>query len=174
MAVGKDDRRVRMDFAILKPRHAVVHAAGDFADFRMQRTAKRDVHFLQAPTDAKQRHAAGDAGLRQRQSDIVARVVIGLMPWIGLGAEAGRMDVGARAGQHDAIDHVQQRADVGNVRRAGKHQRQRTRDVGHRTKIALADHLGLEPVFNAVRIADHADHRSSHRAAFMLTTIALS
>ena len=64
MPVGKHHRGIGMDFAVLQPRHAVVHAPGQFADFGMQRAAERDVHLLQAAADAEQRHAAGDAGLR--------------------------------------------------------------------------------------------------------------
>ena len=32
MPVGEDDRRIGVDLAILEPRHAVVHAPGQFAD----------------------------------------------------------------------------------------------------------------------------------------------
>ena len=72
MPVGKHDRGIGMDFAVLQPRHAMIHASGNFADFRMQRAAEGDVHFLQAAADAENRHAAGDAGFRQRQRDVVA------------------------------------------------------------------------------------------------------
>ena len=108
MAVGEDDLGIGMDFAVLQPRHPVVHAAGQFADFRMQRAAEGDVHLLQAAADAEQRHAARDAGFRQRQRQLVALDVVGLVPGIRLGAEAGRMHIGARAGQHDAVDRVEQ------------------------------------------------------------------
>ena len=142
VAVGEDHRRVGMDLAVLQPRHAVVHAARDLADFRMQRAAEGDVHLLQAAADAEDRHAAGDAGLRQRQRDVVAMDVVGLVLRVRLGLEAGRMHIGARAGQQDAVDGVEQRADVGDLGRAGKHQRQGAGDVGDRAQVALADHLG--------------------------------
>ena len=45
----------------------------------MQRAAEGDVHLLQAAADAEDRHAAGDAGLRQRQRDVVAVDVVGLV-----------------------------------------------------------------------------------------------
>ena len=73
------------------------------------------------------------------------------------------MDVGARARQHDAIDHIQQRSDLGNLRTAREHQRQRICDLCNRPQILLADHLNGKPVFDAVRIPDHADNRLSHR-----------
>ena len=74
----------------------------------MQRTAEGDVHLLQAAADAENRHAAGDAGLRQRQRDVVAMDVVGLVPLMRLGLEARRMNIGARPGQHHAIDDVEQ------------------------------------------------------------------
>ncbi len=98
--VGKHHRRIRMDFAVLQPRHAVVYAAGDLADFRMQRAAEGDVHLLQAAADAENRDTAGDTSLRQRQRDVVAMDVVGLVPFMRLGLEARRMDIGPRPGQH--------------------------------------------------------------------------
>ena len=74
----------------------------------MQRAAEGDVHLLQAAADAEDRHAAGDAGLRQRQRDVVAVDIVGLVPLMRLGLEAGRMNIGAGAGQHHAVDDVEQ------------------------------------------------------------------
>ena len=108
MPVGKDDGRIGMDFAVLQPRHAMVHAAGNLADFRVQRAAEGDVHLLQAAADAEDRHAAGDAGLDQRQRDVVAVHVVGLVPLVRLGLEARRMHVGAGAGQHHPVHDVEQ------------------------------------------------------------------
>ena len=108
MPVGEDDGGIGMDLAVLQPRHAMVHASGQLADLGMQRAAEGDVHLLQAAADAEDRHAAGDAGLDQRQRQRVARLVVGLVLGMRLGPEAGRMHVGARAGQQDAVDHVEQ------------------------------------------------------------------
>ena len=165
VAVGENDLVVGMNLAVLQPRHAVIHPSGYFADFGMQRAAEGDVHLLQAPANAEQRHAAGDAGLGQRQRQVVARDIVRLVLRVRFGAEAGRMHIGAGAGQHHAVDHVQQRADIGDLGRRGKHQRQRAGDVGHGAKVALPDHLHGEAVFDAMRVSDHADHRSSHRIA---------
>ena len=74
----------------------------------MQRAAEGDVHFLQAAADAEDRHAAGDAGFRQRQRDVVAVDIVGLVPLMRLGLEARRMNIGARAGQHHPVDDVEQ------------------------------------------------------------------
>ena len=90
---------------------------GYFADLRMQRAAERDVHFLQAAADAEHRYAARDAGFRQRQRDVVAMDVVGLVPLMRLGLEARRVNIGARAGQHHAIDRVEQGADIGDLGR---------------------------------------------------------
>ena len=76
-------------------------------------------------------------------------LVVGLVLGMRLGAETGRMHVGAGAGQQDAVDRVQQRADIGDLRRAGKHQRQRAGDLGHRAQIAFADALRGEAVLDA-------------------------
>ena len=132
----------------------------------MQRAAEGDVHFLQPTADAEQRHAAGDTGFGQRQRQVVALDIVRLVLGVRLGAEAGRMHIGARAGQHHAVDHVQQRADIGDFRRCGEHQRQRAGDVGDGAKVAFSDHLHGEAIFDAMRVSDHADHRSSHRLGF--------
>ena len=79
MPVGEHHRGIGMDFAVLQPRHAVVHAAGNLADFGMQRAAEGDVHLLQAAADAEHGHAAGDAGFRQRQRHVVAVDVVGFV-----------------------------------------------------------------------------------------------
>ena len=103
----------------------------------MQRAAEGDVHLLKAAADAENRHAAGDAGLDQRQRHGIASLVVGFVLGMRLGAEAGRMNVCARARQQHAVDHLQQRADIGDVRRAGKHQRQRAGDFRHRAKVSF-------------------------------------
>ena len=90
----------------------------------MQRAAKGDVHFLQAAADAEDRYAAGDAGFRQCKGDVVAVNIVGLVPLMRLGLEAGRMDIGTGACQHHPIDGFEQGADIGNLRRSRKHQRQ--------------------------------------------------
>ena len=129
----------------------------------MQRAAEGNVHLLQAAADAEQRDAARDAGLDQRQRQSVAVHVVGFVPGMRFGAETRRVDIGARAGKHDAVDRVQQRPHVGDVGRARKHQRQRAGDLGHRAKVPLADHLGRKSIFDAIGIADHTDYRPPHR-----------
>ena len=141
----------------------MIHAAGDFADFRMQRAAKGDVHFLQAAADSEYRHATGNTGFGQRQRDIIAVDIVGLMLFMRLGLEARRVDIGPGAGQHHPVDRVKQGTDIGDLGRSGKHQRQRARDVGHRTKVAFSDHLGCEAILDAMGVPDHTDYGPSHR-----------
>ena len=129
----------------------------------MQRAAERDVHLLQPPADPEQRHAAFHTSLRHRQRDVVARNVVRFVAGMRLGIEAGRMHIGARAGQHNAVDDIQQRADIGDPGRRREHQRQRICNLRHRAKIAFPDHLHREPVFDAMRVSDHAHHRFFHR-----------
>ena len=123
----------------------------------MQRAAEGDVDLLQAAADAEQRHAARDAGLDQRQSQRVARLVVGLVARIVVMAEMPRMDIGARAGEQHAVNGVEQCADIDDVRRAGKDQRQRTGDLGGRAQNTLADALRRKLALGQVRAADDAD-----------------
>ena len=104
-----------------------------------------------------------DAGLDQRQRQGVAVTVVGFVPGMRFEPEAGGMDVGARAGQQDAVDHVEQRADVGDVRLAGKHQRHRVGDFGYGAEISLTNHLRREAILDEVHIPDHPDHWLAHR-----------
>ena len=141
VTVGEDHGRIGMDLAVFQPRHAVVHAAGQLADLGMQRAAERDAHLLKAAADAEHRHAALDAGLDQRQRQRITIVVVGLVPGMRFKPEAGGVYVRARAGEQDAVDRVEQRADIGDVRLSGEHQRQRIGDLGDRAQIALAHRL---------------------------------
>ncbi len=88
-----------MNLAGFEARHAVVDAAGEFADFRMQRRAARHGHFLETTADAEDRHAARHAGIDERQGNRVALLIIGFMFRVRLHAETARMDIGPRAGE---------------------------------------------------------------------------
>ncbi len=128
----------------------------------MQRTAERDAHLLKAAADSEQRHSAFDAGFNQRQRERVAVMVVGLVLGMLFQPEARGMDVGTRAGQKNAVHSVEQGADVGDLRCAGEHQRQRAGDVRDRPQIALADHLRRKAVLDDVHIGDDADDRFPH------------
>ena len=162
MAVGKHNLGIGVNLTVLQPGHAVVHAPRQIANLGMQRTAEGNVHFLEAPTDTKERNAAGNAGLDQRQRHGVAIMVVGFVSRVGLDPEARRMDIGTCAGQQNPIDLPQQRFDVGNVRCAGKHQRQRLRHFGNGLQIALSNKLHIVPFVDDLGIPDHADHRLRH------------
>ena len=162
-----------MDFAVRQPRHAMVHAAGQFADLRMQRAAERHIHLLKTAADAEQRHAARNAGLDQLERDGVATSVVRLVRRMLVAAEMARMDVGAGAGEQNAVDGIEQRADIGDLRRAGKHQRQRPCGVGDRAQIALADPLRGEFALDGMGAADDADD-GAFRSHFRVSTIPLA
>jgi hypothetical protein len=81
-----------------------------------------------------------------------------------------RVNVGAGAGQDHAVDHIQQRAEVGDFGAAGEHQRQRAGDFSHRAKVALAGHLRRKPVLDAIGVGDHPDDRPPHCLASNLTS----
>src|SRR5258708_21843986 len=82
------------------------------------------------------------------------------------GAETRRMHVGARAGQQHAIHRVEQRIDIRDLRRSGKHHRQRPGAGRHRAKVSFADQLGRKPALHQVCVADHTDHGPLHILAF--------
>jgi len=147
---------------VSRPRILAVDAAGNLADLRMQRAAERDVHLLEAAADAKDRHPARDAGLRQRQCNVVAVDVVGLMSGARFDVEARRMDIGPGPGQDDAVDHVEQGTNLGDFGAAGEHQGHGTRDLGNRAQVALSDHLDRETIFDAMGVSDHANHGPSH------------
>jgi hypothetical protein len=144
MTIGKHHLHIGVEFAVRQSRRAVIDAPGQVPDFRMQRAAIGDVHFLKATADAEQRHAAGDTGLDQSQRHGVARMVVRLAARVGVVPEQARMHIGARAGEQDAVDGIEERADVGNLRRAGEDQRQGAGGFRDRAQIALADALCRE------------------------------
>ena len=102
---------------------------------------------------------AFDAGLDQRERQRIAAVIVGLVSRVLFEPEAGGVDVGARAGEQDAVDGVEQRADIGDLRRAGEHQRQRADHVRDRAQIPLADKLRRKAVLDDMHVADDADDR---------------
>ena len=153
---------IGVDLAVLEARHAVVHAARQLADLRVQRAPERDVHLLEAAADAEDRHAAGDAGLDERQRQGVAILVVGLVLGCRIDVEAGGMDIGSRARQHDAVDGRQKIVQVGERGTAGEHHGQGLRDFRHRPKIALSDELRHEPLLDEIAVADHPDDGSPH------------
>ena len=82
---------------------------------------------------------------------------------VAVGVE--RCDDGASTGvggDADWVDHFEQRRDVGDLRQAGKDQRQGARDIGDGAQVPLADRLDVEAILDAVGVGDHADHRLSH------------
>jgi hypothetical protein len=85
------------------------------------------------------------------------------VPLMRFGPGVGWVNIGARAGQDDTVDRIEQGTDIGYLRRSRKHQRQCARHVDDGAKVALSDHLDWETIFDAMRIPDHTDHGPSHR-----------
>ncbi len=84
------------------------------------------------------------------------------MLFAGIDVEAGRMDIGAGTGEHDAVDGIEKRTDIGDVGRAREHHRQATGHLGHGAQVSLTDHLDLKTIFDAMGVPDHADDRLFH------------
>ena len=82
--------------------------------------------------------------------------------WID--TEMRRVDVGAATGEQNTVDGIQQGADVGHLGHAGKHQRQRTGDIGHRAQITLAGCLHGMAALDLARCRDYADDGFAHDA----------
>src|SRR5215831_10174475 len=162
VAIGEYDGRVGVDFARLGPWHAVVQATRQLANLVVQRPAERNVYLLKAATDPQNWHAARDANLDERQGQCVTAFIVWLVSGMGLGAESGRMNVGAGARQQDAVDHLQEGVDVGEFRRACKDEGHRVGGFYHGAKIALSNLLNGKAVLDAMRVGDHADHGFSH------------
>jgi hypothetical protein len=72
-------------------------------------------------------------------------------------AEVAGMDIGARAGEQNAVNGIEEDADIRDVRRARKHQRHGAGDLGDRAQIAVRHALRGEPAFHQMRAADDAD-----------------
>ena len=72
------------------------------------------------------------------------------------------MHVGARAGQHNAVDDFEQRGDIGDLGDRRKHHGDGAGHFRDRAQIALADRLNGETIFDAMRIADDTDDGPSH------------
>jgi len=85
------------------------------------------------------------------------------VPRVRLRAKTRRVNVGASAGQHNAVDRIQQRPEIGDIGGSGKHQRQRTCDFGDRAKVSFSDQLCRKSIFDAIGAPDHTDHRPPHR-----------
>jgi DNA polymerase I len=157
MAVGKHHLHIGMEFAVRQARRAVIDAAGQVADFRMQGAAEGDVHLLKAAADAEQRHAARDAGLDQSQRQRVAGMVVRLAARMRFMPEQARMHIGARAGEQDAVDRIKERADIGDLGRAGEDKGQGACRLGDRAQIALAHTLCGKLALHQMQAANHAD-----------------
>src|SRR5215472_15551659 len=67
------------------------------------------------------------------------------------------MHIGARAGEQNAVDGIKERADVGDLRRAGENEGQGTGGLGDRAQIALTYTLGGKFTLHQVQASNHSD-----------------
>ena len=155
--LGEDHFQIGMELAVRQPRRAMIEAPRQLADFRMQRTAERNIHFLKATADTEHWHAARDAGLYQRQRERISTVIVRLAARMLLVPEVTGMDVGACAGEQYAVHGVEEDADIGDLRRACKHQRHGAGDLGDGAQITVRHALRGEPAFHQMRAANDAD-----------------
>ena len=143
--LGEDHFEIGVELAVRQPRRAMIQAPRQLADFGMQRAAERDVHLLKTAADAEQRHAARDAGLDQRQRQRIAAVVVRLAARVLFVRRSGSGWTLARAPVSRMPSTVSRSdADIGDLRRAGKHQRHARRrsrrpraDCGPPTRCAV-------------------------------------
>jgi len=139
--------------------HAVVHAAGQIADFGIQTAAKGHVHLLKATTDAEDGLAARDAGADQRQSNGIAVAVECAMCGGFILAIFGRMHIGPPSGQHKPVAGRQQILDIHIARIGGDDQGHAPGHVCHRLTIHRTGQLHREAVVDDEVVADDADDR---------------
>lgn len=164
--VPKDYLRIRMDFTRFEPGHSVVHAARKLADFMMECSAKGNIHLLETTANTKNWYRARHTDLDQLQSQGVPILVIGFMPPMGFGIEAGWVDVCASARQNHTIDGFEQGSDIGDAWGTSKHQWQSTCDFRHSKKRSCTNGLNGEAVFDETCIAYNANNRPAHISSF--------
>jgi hypothetical protein len=114
-------------------------------DLALQRAAQRHVQLLKTAADAQQRHAALQHLADERQGGRIAVMVVGLVLRACLAAVMGRMDIGQRAGQHDAREMIERRIEL---RLAGgrQHNGGAAGDLGHGAHVFVADRMEHQAV----------------------------
>ena len=125
---------------------AVVAAARDLVEVLVQRAAEGDVQLLDAAADGEQRHAARHGAADQRQGGGVARRVGEVVLARGRAAVVRGVDVGRAAGDHDAVQSVEQRVRVEPIGQGRDQDRQRPGADHHRVDILGADRVEVELV----------------------------
>ena len=97
----------------------------------MQTSPHRDVQFLKAPANAKERLAAVDAGPDQGQRD---RIAVAVKLAMGRGfrlAIFGRMHIGPAPRQQKPVTQRQKFIDLHQTRIGGQNDRHASRHFGH-------------------------------------------
>jgi hypothetical protein len=81
------------------------------------------------------------------------------------------MNIGPRTRQHDAVDHIEQGRDVGDVRATRKHQGQGAGHFSDGAKVSFANRLDLKTTFDAMGIPDHTNNRLPSHAPSISRTL---
>ncbi len=127
-------------------------------DLLVDVAAQGHVDLLHAAAHAEDRQATGDGQLHQRDVEQVALLVLGLARGLVLLAVQRRVDVAARAGQVDAVGHVEVGLQVVGAA-AGRHQYRHTaREVDQRGDV-LVGHDLIVVAFALLRTHGHQDDR---------------
>ena len=142
--------------------HAVVVAAGQVADFGMQRPAERDVDLLKAAADAEEGLATLHAGAHERQHHRVTAAVEGAVGGRLVLAVFLGVDVRAPAGEQEGVAGRDQFGDRDEGRIGGDDERQPEGDLGHRGRVHRAAGMGRILVVDEVAVADDADDGTGH------------
>ena len=108
---------------------------------------------------------ASDQRQRQHRRAGCRRVRAGMR----LGAEAGRVDIGAGAGQHHAVDRVEQRADIGDLGRS-----RRTSAAARRQPQPRRGDFALRPSAWQIDFRCGKRFRSRRPPAFSSSSISIS
>ena len=107
-------------------------------------------------------------GLGHGQRHLIAFPIVGFVVAMRFDIEKGRMNVGARAGEQDSVNGIDQRSDIGDVGCSGEHQGQGAGNFRHGQEILLPRHLGHVVITNEIPGADDADAGFRHHGYWFL------
>ena len=123
----------------------VIHERPGLMHLLVQGAAKGHVHLLETPADAEYRHAGIHRCAQQRQGQMIACRIMRRARRAGRALIVLRFDVGRRAGEHQAIDVLQQAGNVDQLRHRRNRQRQAASADGGGAQV-LVDHrvIGMQ------------------------------
>jgi hypothetical protein len=141
-------------------RHPVVVAPRQIADLGMKGRAERHRQLLKPAAKAKYRLPASDRGPDQGQRHAIAGAVERAMGLGGLVAILLRMNVGAAAGEHEAVKDRQKLVDPRCSGTSGEAQRHAVGHVANGIRVHHAVGMGRVLIVDEVAVRDDADDRA--------------